>query len=322
MQKPAPQFTRFVPMEAPRMDNRGVRGGGIQSVEDRVEDRVGWIRLARRILSAVGLGITVGMVNGQDTPDYFRQNCMNCHTIGGGRLTGPDLKDVTQRKDREWLANFMMNPRGVIDGGDAYARQIFEESRNVPMPTLPGLDRARAEKLLDLIEAESQLEKSNFQGLQISTKPFTDGDRARGRGIFLGHARLEAGGTACVSCHTMNDTPTLGGGRLGPDLTNVYERLKGRKSLSAWLAAPGTETMLPIFKNHPLTTDEIHALAAYFEMSAGENPADPAANQTAFLLLGLVSATAMVFTCDAIWKRRFDSVRRRLVEAGPPRGLR
>ena len=39
----------------------------------------------------------------QDTPDYFRQNCMNCHTIGGGRLTGPDLKDVAQRRDTEWL---------------------------------------------------------------------------------------------------------------------------------------------------------------------------------------------------------------------------
>ena len=33
------------------------------------------------------------VASAQDTPDYFRQNCMNCHTIGGGRLTGPDLKD-------------------------------------------------------------------------------------------------------------------------------------------------------------------------------------------------------------------------------------
>ncbi|MCA9141528.1 MAG: c-type cytochrome [Planctomycetaceae bacterium] len=256
----------------------------------------------------------------QDTPDYFRQNCMNCHTIGGGRLTGPDLKDVTQRKDREWLANFMANPKAVIDSGDPYAQKIFEESRNVPMPTLPGLTKERLENLLDLIEAESKLEESQFKGLQISNKPFTDADRALGRAIFLGHAKLEAGGTSCISCHSMYDTPALGGGRLGPDLTGIYERLKGRKALSAWLMAPGTETMLPIFKNHPMTADEINALAAYFEASAGEKPAEPAASRVALLLMGLAGAAGLVFGFDAIWKRRFHSVRRTLVDATPVRG--
>ena len=62
-----------------------------------------------------------------------------------GRLTGPDLKDVSKRqKDREWLINFMMDPRPVIDSGDPYARKILEESRNVPMPKLPGLPRQPA----------------------------------------------------------------------------------------------------------------------------------------------------------------------------------
>lgn len=257
----------------------------------------------------------------QDTPDFFRQNCMNCHTIGGGRLTGPDLKDVAQRKDREWLIGFMINPRTVIDGGDAYARKILEESRNVPMPTLPGLDRQRAEKLLDLIEAESKLEKSAFRGLQISTRPFTEADRAMGRNIFLGTLPLASGGTACLSCHSVHGTAALGGGRLGPDLTNVYERLKGRQSLSAWLMAPGTETMLPIFKSHPIAAEEVHALAAYFESVAGEAPSDPSMHQTAFLLLGLTVAVAMMFVCDAIWKRRFYGVRQPLVDSISPRGV-
>lgn len=257
---------------------------------------------------------------GQDTPDYFRQNCISCHTIGGGRLTGPDLKDVTKRQDRQWLARFLMNPRSVIDSGDPYAKKLFEESRNVPMPTPPGITNERAEKLLDLIEAESLLEESKFKGLQISTAPFTDADRVRGKDIFLGPHRLEAGGTACVSCHGMHDTPALGGGRLGPDLTNVYERLKGRAALSAWLMAPGTETMQPIFRNHPLSADEIHALVAYFESTAAERPANSSTDQVAFLLSGLVGAVLGVFFLDALWKRRFQSVRRLLVEANTSRG--
>jgi mono/diheme cytochrome c family protein len=259
-------------------------------------------------------------VTGQDTADYFRKNCSNCHTVGGGRLTGPDLKDVSQRKDREWLIKFMMDPQAVIDSGDAYALKILSESRNVPMPKLPGMTRERSEYLLDLIDAESKLEKSQFKGLQISDKPFTDEDRTHGREIFLGSARLEAGGAACISCHDMHDTQALGGGRLGPDLTNVYERLKDRKVLSAWLTAPATETMQPIFKNHPLTEGEIHALVAYFEDSAGQTPADPTASRVALLLIGVLMAAGIIFAMDAIWKRRFHSVRQDLVDSNPVRG--
>src|SRR5690606_32017604 len=112
----------------------------------------------RILLGVVVVGQLTGYLasaaRGQDTPDYFRQNCMSCHTIGGGRLTGPDLKDVSKRQDREWLVKFLLNPRAVIDSGDPYAKKILEESRNVPMPTPSGITPERAEKLLDLIEAE------------------------------------------------------------------------------------------------------------------------------------------------------------------------
>ena len=251
----------------------------------------------------------------QDTPDYYRQNCMNCHTIGGGRLTGPDLKDVTKRKDAEWLIAFMQNPRAVIDSGDAYAAKMVEESRGVIMPNVPGMTRYRAEQILKLIEAESQLEKSQFQGIRISDKPFTESDRIAGREIFLGKTPLANGGTACIACHSMYDLPALGGGRLGPDLTRVYERLKGRQSLSAWLMAPATETMQPIFKNQPLEAEEIHALTAYFDAAAQHAEADASVNRVAFLLWGLALAAATIFGFDAIWKKRFHGVRQPLVEA-------
>lgn len=280
--------------------------------------RMWWLSLS---IILVDTGPWLPTVTAQDTPDYFRQNCTNCHTIGGGRLTGPDLKNVTQRQDRAWLVNFITNPRVVLDSGDPYARKIFEESRNVPMPVPPHISRERAEKLLDLIEAESALEESQFRGLQISTAPFTDADRRRGREIFLGRQRLAEGGTSCISCHGIHDLTPLGGGQLGPDLTNVYERLKGRMAMSAWLFAPGTETMQPAFKNHPLSSDEIHALVAYFESTAAESPVNASVNRVAFLLIGLGGATLWVFLFDVIWKRRFHAVRRPLVQSLPSRGV-
>ena len=266
-------------------------------------------------LACVTVGLLAPAIGwSQDTPDFFRLNCLNCHTIGGGRLTGPDLKHVSQRKDREWLIGFMMDPKSYIDRGDPYALKLLEESRNVPMPAVPGMTRERCENLLDLIDAESELEESQFKGTQISDAPFTDADRQRGRAIFLGTEPLARGGAACIACHSMHDIAALGGGRLGPDLTNIFERLNGRTPLSAWLTAPGTETMQPIFKSHPLESDEIHALVAYFASSAGASPAQPTSSRVAFLLLGLLGAAAVVFGFDAIWKRRFDSVRQPLVD--------
>ena len=251
---------------------------------------------------------------GQDTPDYFRQNCVNCHTIGGGRLTGPDLKNVSERKDAEWLINFMINPKQVVDGGDAYAQKLVEESRGVVMPIGPGMNRYRAEQILKLIGEESKLPESQFKGLKISAEPFTAKDRQAGKDLFVGMTRLKNGGAACNSCHTMHDLRGLGGGGLGPDLTRVYERLKGRTAVAAWLSAPATETMQPVFKNHPLDANEIHGLTAYFEASAVEAEAPQLQGRAAFLLLGLGLAAGMVFLFDGLWRRRFHSVRLPLVQ--------
>jgi mono/diheme cytochrome c family protein len=274
----------------------------------------GAVRIVATLFVLITGASAIGLA--QDTPDYYRANCMNCHTIGGGRLTGPDLKDVGKRKDAEWLISFMQNPKAVVDSGDAYAAKITEASRGVVMPTPPGMTRYRAEQILKLIEAESQLEKSKFQGIKISNKPFTDADRAAGHDIFTGARKLKKGGAACNACHSMHDLSALGGGHLGPDLTKVYERLKGRKSLSAWLMAPATETMQPIFKNRPLQAEEIHVLAAYFEDAARHSEADASVDRMAFLLLGLGLATATIFLFDSIWKKRFHSVRRPLVDEG------
>src|SRR6516225_8108525 len=124
------------------------------------------------IAALLQAGFFAGFAAAQETADFFRQNCASCHTIGGGRLTGPDLKDVTKKKDPDWLAQFVLNPKAVIDGGDPYAGELVKEARGVIMPTIFGMTGERAESLLKLIEAESKLEKSQFAGLQISDKPF------------------------------------------------------------------------------------------------------------------------------------------------------
>ncbi len=271
-------------------------------------------------------GLCIGIISllvsqgafAQETADYFRQNCMSCHTIGGGRLTGPDLKNVAERKDPEWLVRFMLDPQGVIDSGDAYAAKLVEDARGVVMPKPVGITKDRAEAIMKLIEAESQLEESQFAGLQVSTEPFTQADIDLGREYFTGLRPLENGATACFSCHCVRGTGALGGGRLGPDLSLVYERLEGRKNLSAWLFAPATTTMQPLFKERSLKSEEIHALVAFLEHSALEGGEETMSGPLAFLLLGLGGAVVGLVLFDSVWKQRFRAVRALLVH-GPRR---
>ncbi|HYL81226.1 MAG TPA: cytochrome c [Candidatus Acidoferrum sp.] len=256
----------------------------------------------------------------QQAGDYFKQNCVACHTIGGGRLVGPDLKDATQRKDRAWLTKFLLNPKAVIDAGDAYALQLQQEAHGVVMPTLPGMTPARAGELLDLLEAESKQATPAAAGAAVSDKPFTPQDVALGRDLFLGIRPLAGRGPACGSCHTLGTLGGLGGGLLGPDLTRVYERLGGRKAVSAWLGAPATPTMQSVFRNKPLKPEEVLSLLAAIEDAAPRAPA-PAGPSAGFLLLGFGGMALGLVGLQVSWRRRFRAVRRPLVR-GRKRGER
>ena len=248
----------------------------------------------------------------QETADFFKLNCSSCHTIGGGRLTGPDLKNVTERKDKAWLIKFIQDPRASIDAGDAYAQQLVQEARGAIMPTLPTVTKARAEALMNLIEAESKLPKSQFQGVQISDRPFTPADVQRGRDLFLGNTRLKNGGAPCISCHNVNGIGGLGGGLLGPDLTTVFERYDGRKTLSTWLSAPATPTMQATFKETPIDADEILPLVAFFQSTNQMAGGDNSTARINFLLLGLGGTVVLLALFDVIWNKRFRAVRRPL----------
>lgn len=250
----------------------------------------------------------------EEAYDFFALNCQSCHTIGGGRLVGPDLKGVLERRDRAWLTTYVLDPKAVIDSGDAYAQDLLQAARGVIMPTLPTMTRDLAGKLLDVIEVESGLEKSRFAGLTVSDRPLTAADVERGRELFRGARPFASGAPACFSCHTQSDAGGLGGGRLGPDLTAVYSRLEGRKALAAWLSSPPSAVMAPVFRATPLEGEEILALTAYLKSLAESGAEEDAQGGLAFLLTGLGLAALVLVALDAFWSDRYRATRRPLVE--------
>ena len=70
----------------------------------------------------------------------FNTTCFACHTIGGGRLIGPDLAGVHEKRSQEWLEEFIKSSQSMINAGDAEAVALFEEYSSLLMPDAPATE--------------------------------------------------------------------------------------------------------------------------------------------------------------------------------------
>jgi cytochrome c2 len=91
--------------------------------------------------------------NGQEV---FKDLCAACHTIGKGKLVGPDLAGVTLRRDESWLKQQIKDPERLIAEKDPLAMQLLKESDNVPMATLGLSDEKVAAVIAYLSSTENQ----------------------------------------------------------------------------------------------------------------------------------------------------------------------
>lgn len=57
---------------------------------------------------------------------FTQRACNACHTIGGGRLVGPDLIGVTDRREYGWILAMVMNPDSMVRA-DSIAKGLFAE---------------------------------------------------------------------------------------------------------------------------------------------------------------------------------------------------
>lgn len=85
------------------------------------------------------------LASGQET---FKTVCAACHSLGKGKLVGPDLMGVSSRLENEWLLSFISSSQTMVNSGDPYAVKVFEENNKIPMPDNAHLG---AEKIQDVI---------------------------------------------------------------------------------------------------------------------------------------------------------------------------
>src|SRR5262245_22779063 len=82
------------------------------------------------------------------------RGCFGCHTVGKGKLAGPDLAGVTERREADWLRKWLKTPDEML-ASDATAQAMLKEYNNAKMPNLK-LKDDEVESLLHFLAAETQ----------------------------------------------------------------------------------------------------------------------------------------------------------------------
>jgi hypothetical protein len=135
------------------------------------------------------------------------------------------------------------------------------------------------------------------------------GDVARGQELFMGNQHFQKGGPPCMGCHNIGSNGFLGGGVLGPDLTDTSNRYSP-VGLASALANMPWPTMKPIFSEHPLTLQEQVDLLAFIEASAGQPETD---KEPLIIAISLVATFAVTGLIGVVYRQRLQGVRRPLL---------
>ena len=191
----------------------------------------------------------------------FQEKCVACHTVGGGPLVGPDLKGVTAKRPREWLAQWIAAPDAMIAKKDPIATELLSQWRNVPMPNM-GISATDATAILAYLDTAAAQPSAPAAAGEAAGAP-AQGSPEIGKDLFTGVTRFLNGGPPCMACHSVSGIGALGGGQLGPDLTGSGERYGGAAGLNAFIAGSPTPTMRAVWSQRPLTPEERAGVVAF-----------------------------------------------------------
>jgi len=189
----------------------------------------------------------------------FDRTCFACHSIGQGPGIGPDLLDVHERRDRDWLVRWIDDPLGMMQT-DSIGRQLLAEWNNVPMAPL-GLSEVEINQVLDYIIGVSEGSLEVASGDMGVPTELSQAEFATAQTIYFDR---------CAGCHG-----TLRLGATGPDIQPTRTSVIGSAALKATLTH-GLPGGMPAWGDAGvLSEDEINLMARYVQMDPPSPPQRP-----------------------------------------------
>jgi nitrate reductase gamma subunit len=215
------------------------------------------------LAARIGLATRYAKADAAEAKKIFTQRCMACHTFGKGVKVGPDLKGVTERRQRAWLLKFIRSSATVIGSGDATAVELFQQFKQQRMPDWTDLSEEQIGSILDWLAVNGpDQQEADARSAELATAT----DIETGRQLFHGDRALTHGGTACGSCHSIRDGNGTSGGTLASDLTPTYSDYQD-SALTLFLKHPCVQR-IPESTTAFLTPEESFALKAYLRQAA------------------------------------------------------
>lgn len=107
------------------------------------------------LLLITGSGFTASAQDMATAEKTFKQTCAACHSIGKGRLVGPDLANINDRRPEDWIVNFVKSSQTVIKSGDKYADSLFTAYNKTLMPDHANLNDGQIKDLIAYIDTKS-----------------------------------------------------------------------------------------------------------------------------------------------------------------------
>lgn len=215
----------------------------------------------------------------------YAMKCMGCHTIGGGVLSGPDLK------------NSAGYPRQTVI--DAIKRM----EKNVG--PLSDADVTLFTDFLLALDAAERLAAHREQVQMREAASMAPADARIGEALFTGRMAFANGGAACSACHQAGGQ----GGNLAISLEDAFTRL-GAQPLQATTEAPGFPVMRAIYTPIPVTKQEAMHVVKYLE-EVSARPAPPA--RVSLHLAGVGGTVLMLVLLGRSTRRRVAGTRARLI---------
>jgi cytochrome c2 len=251
------------------------------------------------LLIVGGVLLSSDVVQAKTGEEIFNSGCYACHTIGGGRLIGPDLLGVSERRSEEWLVEFVQHSQSMVEAGDPVAVSLYEEHNKVVMPD-------QAVTKAEILAVTEYAKTPRVIGTAQPAVPivYTEEDIVLGQNLFEGSTRLSNGGPACNSCHEVTNDAVIGGGILAKELTSVFSRLGG-PGVRAILGSPPFPVMQEAYEDEPLTEPEVKALVGFLQRADSEKTLQqPRDYGIGLFASGVVGSGILLGLYSLLWRRR------------------
>jgi len=210
----------------------------------------------------------------------FKETCAACHSIGKGKLIGPDLANIQDRLSEEWIIKFVKSSQTVIKSGDKYADSLFKAYNQIPMPDQPNLTDEQIKGIITYIGGKDSAPDTST----VSPAALT-GDSKRGRELFVGSTRFTNQGAACNSCHNVDMNGSISGAALAIDLTHTITRLSAA-GVGAVVSGLPFPQMKETYNSKPVTPQEIADIVAFLTLADMQEAALATTPFGNYLLLG------------------------------------